>query len=449
MPAPARLRAHSRHTVTAKASVLALGVLLASTACSGSPAAAPAAVRSAPAGPEAAVAVTAQPTPDLPPGTITLAFGGDVHFTERTAPRLNATPADPALGPMSKTVAAADFAMVNLETAITTRGAAEPKLYHFRTPPKALTALQASGVDAVSMANNHAVDYGPAGLADTLDAVHHAPIPVLGIGANEAEAYKPYVKNIRGVRLAVVAASQVMDLTNDKFRAGPRKPGIASALDQAKLIAAVKRAKAEADVVVVYLHWGTEGQSCPGPEQKSIAAKLSAAGGYGGGGYACARDAGVGDAGQVVRQLRPGEPALVRDVALPALQRQRDRDADDRSWQGREAGLRSCGGGRPGGSDAAVRGGGQVRHGPAGLPAGLRGPVPRATTLTPGAPPQTPGGLPTRPPVTRGWLVPGPGAPPQTPAGAPPPAPPFAPKGRSSSIAGQAEMPDAGQHQSF
>ncbi|MYV94799.1 CapA family protein [Streptomyces sp. SID1034] len=278
MPAPARLRAHSRHTVTAKASVLALGVLLASTACSGSPAVAPAAVRSAPASPEAAVAVTAQPTPDLPPGTITLAFGGDVHFTERTAPRLNATPADPALGPMSKTVAAADFAMVNLETAITTRGAAEPKLYHFRTPPSALTALQASGVDAVSMANNHAVDYGPAGLADTLDAVHHAPIPVLGIGANEAEAYKPYVKNIRGVRLAVVAASQVMDLTNDKFRAGPKKPGIASALDQAKLIAAVKRAKAEADVVVVYLHWGTEGQSCPGPEQKSIAAKLSAAG---------------------------------------------------------------------------------------------------------------------------------------------------------------------------
>ncbi|GAA4105621.1 CapA family protein [Streptomyces hundungensis] len=222
--------------------------------------------------------MTAQPTPDLPPGTITLAFGGDVHFTGRTASRLNATPADPALGPMSKTVAAADFAMVNLETAITSRGAAEPKLYHFRTPPSALTALQASGVDAVSMANNHAVDYGPAGLADTLDAVHHAPIPVLGIGANEAEAYRPYVKSIRGVRLAVVAASQVVDLTNDRFRAGPKKPGIASALDRTKLLAAVKQAKAEADVVVVYLHWGTEGQSCPGPEQKSIAAKLSAAG---------------------------------------------------------------------------------------------------------------------------------------------------------------------------
>ncbi|WP_328312723.1 CapA family protein [Streptomyces sp. NBC_00442] len=280
---PARARARRRRSATAQASVLAVGALLASAGCSGTPSAAPAAVqsgaaRSADASPEAQADVTAGPTPSLAPGTITLAFGGDVHFTERTASRLNATPADPALGPISRTVASADFAMVNLETAITTRGSEEPKLYHFRTPPSALNVLQKSGVDAVSMANNHAVDYGPAGLSDTLDAVHHAPIPVLGIGANEAEAYKPYVKNIRGVKLAVVAASQVMDLTNDKFRAGPKKPGIASALDAAKLVAAVKRAKAQADVVVVYLHWGTEGQSCPGPEQKSIAAKLSAAG---------------------------------------------------------------------------------------------------------------------------------------------------------------------------
>ncbi|MFG2717035.1 CapA family protein [Streptomyces sp. NPDC048416] len=280
---PAGTRPRSRHSVAAQASLLAVGALLACAGCSGSPSAAPAAVRpgagkSAAASPGAGADVTAGPTPSLPPGTITLAFGGDVHFTERTAVRLNGTPADPALGPISRTVASADFAMVNLETAITTRGSEEPKLYHFRTPPSALTALQKSGVDAVSMANNHAVDYGPAGLTDTLDAVHHAPIPVLGIGANEAEAYKPYVKDIRGVKLAVVAASQVMDLTNDKFRAGPKKPGIASALDPTKLVAAVKRAKAKADVVVVYLHWGTEGQSCPGAEQKSIAAKLSAAG---------------------------------------------------------------------------------------------------------------------------------------------------------------------------
>lgn len=210
-----------------------------------------------------------------PPGTLTLAFAGDVHFTGRTADRLGV---DPALGPMSEQLAAADFSMVNLESAITTRGAPQAKIYHFRTSPAALTALHDSGVDAVTMANNHAVDYGPQGLADSLAAKHASPIPVLGIGADEAEAYRPYVTKINGVRLAVVAASQIYDLTNSDFRAGPGTPGIASALDRPRLLKAVRDAKARADVVVVYLHWGVEGESCPVADQTSIAAALSAAG---------------------------------------------------------------------------------------------------------------------------------------------------------------------------
>ncbi|UWE12266.1 CapA family protein [Actinacidiphila bryophytorum] len=213
--------------------------------------------------------------PAEPQGTVTLAFAGDVHFTERTAGRLGV---DPALGPMAATLSAADFAMVNLETAITTRGTPQPKKYHFRTTPAALGALQRSGIDAVTMANNHAVDYGSQGLADSLAAQASSPIPVVGIGADESAAYKPYVTTVNGVRLAVVAASQVQDYTNQKFRAGPGSPGIASALDRPRLLKAVRDAKKQADVVVVYLHWGTEGQNCPGPEQKSIAADLSAAG---------------------------------------------------------------------------------------------------------------------------------------------------------------------------
>ncbi|MDX3071079.1 CapA family protein [Streptomyces sp. NPDC088354] len=210
-----------------------------------------------------------------PAGTVTLAFAGDVHFTQRTAGRLGV---DPALGPLSPVLSAADFSMVNLESAITTRGTPEPKLYHFRTPPQALDALRRSGVDAVTMANNHAVDYGPQGLTDTLAAAHASPIPVVGIGADDTEAYRPYLTEVNGVRLAVLAASQVQDLTNARFRAGPGSPGIASALDRPRLVHAVRAARARADVVVVYLHWGTEGQSCPGPEQRSLAAELSAAG---------------------------------------------------------------------------------------------------------------------------------------------------------------------------
>jgi poly-gamma-glutamate capsule biosynthesis protein CapA/YwtB (metallophosphatase superfamily) len=219
--------------------------------------------------------VEAAARPPEAAGTLTIAFAGDVHFTERTQVRLGV---DPALGPMSAALSAADFSMVNLETAITTRGTPQPKKYHFRTTPAALTALQHSGVDAVTMANNHAVDYGPQGLADSLAAKADSPIPVVGIGADEAEAYRPYTTTVNGVRLAVVAASQVVDITNQNFRASATSPGIASALDRPRLLKAVRDAKAHADVVVVYLHWGTEGQSCPGPEQESIAEDLSAAG---------------------------------------------------------------------------------------------------------------------------------------------------------------------------
>lgn len=245
----------------------------------GSPAAASGPAAGATAGtprPPSAPAVPGAPShsPE-PPGTLTLAFAGDVHFTDRTANRLGV---DPALGPMSEVLSAADFAMVNLETAITTRGTPQPKKYHFRTGPEALGALQRSGIDAVTMANNHAVDYGPQGLADSLAAQRTSPIPVVGIGPDDTAAYRPYVTTINGVRLAVVAASQVQDYTNQAFRAGPGRPGIASALDRPRLLAAVRAAKRRADVVVVYLHWGTEGRSCPGPEQKSIAADLSQAG---------------------------------------------------------------------------------------------------------------------------------------------------------------------------
>lgn len=243
----------------------------------GSPADAAAGTTPAPTGPgpSSSAATPTVTHPAEPPGTITLAFAGDVHFTGRTAARLTA---DPALGPMASTLSAADFAMVNLESAITSRGTPQPKTYHFRTTPQALTALQGSGIDAVTMANNHAVDYGAQGLADSLAARHASPIPVVGIGADDTEAYAPYLTTVNGVRLAVLAASQIYDITNENWRAGPGKPGIASALDRPELIDAVKRAKARADVVVVYLHWGTEGQECPGAEQKSLAADLSAAG---------------------------------------------------------------------------------------------------------------------------------------------------------------------------
>ncbi|OKJ13965.1 CapA family protein [Kitasatospora sp. CB01950] len=211
-------------------------------------------------------------------GVITVAFAGDVHFEGRTASRLTAPTAETAFGPIAKTLAAADLAVLNLETAITGRGKPEPKTYTFRTGPKALTALKDAGVDVLSQANNHAVDFGADGLADTLAAKANSPIPLIGIGRDAAEAFAPHIATVHGTKVAVLAASQVDDLTNQKWRAGEHKAGIASAFDEKSLLHAVTEAKAQAPVVLVYLHWGEEGVACPTAAQKAIAKKLAAAG---------------------------------------------------------------------------------------------------------------------------------------------------------------------------
>lgn len=242
-------------------------------AASGGPAGTPSAA--APGG-----APTGAPSPSRPPavpGTVTIAFGGDVHFTERTAARLDAG-AETALGPIHAKLAEADLAMVNFESAITERGSGEEKLYLFRAPASALDELRNSGVDVVSMANNHAVDFGPVGLQDSLAAVKSPAIPVVGFGADAAAAYRPWITEANGVKVAFLAASQVQDLTNAKYAAGPGKPGIASALRADRIVQAVKDAKKKADAVVVYMHWGLEGSKCPSAEQKTLARQLADAG---------------------------------------------------------------------------------------------------------------------------------------------------------------------------
>ncbi|MFJ8039749.1 CapA family protein [Kitasatospora sp. NPDC096147] len=229
--------------------------------------------------PSGGAASTTPAAPSAAPGTtFTVAFAGDVHFESRTESRLNVKAPEQALGPISKKLADADLSVLNLETAITERGAPEAKTYTFRTPARTLKVLQDSGVDVVSMANNHAVDFGQPGLTDTLAAKASSPIPVVGFGKDATEAFAPYLADVKGVKVAVLGASQVNEETNKKWRAGVGKAGIASALDEPALIKAVEQAKAQASVVLVYLHWGDEGKACPTAAQTSIAKKLADAG---------------------------------------------------------------------------------------------------------------------------------------------------------------------------
>ena len=219
----------------------------------------------------------AQPTGDTrPTGEFTFSFAGDVNFEERTAIRLAADPRT-AFGVAAKPLGAADLTMVNVETAITRRGAPEQKSFTFRAPPTAFTALKAAGVDIATMANNHAADYGSVGLQDTLAAIRTSGFPTVGIGANAAAAYAPRYTTVRGTRLAVIAASQIQDETLAHFTAGPSSPGIASAYS-GQLIESVRTAKARGYAVVVYLHWGTEYTTCPNSDQDALAGTLARAG---------------------------------------------------------------------------------------------------------------------------------------------------------------------------
>lgn len=206
---------------------------------------------------------------------ITLAFAGDVNFARRTA-RLLRHPAT-AFGPVSSVLGSADFTAVNLETAVTSRGRPQPKQFHFRTTPKAFTAIRAAGVDLVTMANNHVLDYGQVGLADTLAAARAARFPYVGIGVNARAAWAPYVTTVKGTRIAVIGVSQVVELAAS-WVATRHRPGEANAVNTRRTLAAVRAARKHADVVIVFMHWGTEGQACPDANQLALAPRLAAAG---------------------------------------------------------------------------------------------------------------------------------------------------------------------------
>lgn len=207
-------------------------------------------------------------------------FGGDVHFEGGLRSKLDINPSG-MFAPIIGVLGPADITMVNLETAITTGGTPESKAYRFRAPPSAFEALRVAGVDVVSMANNHGRDFGAMGLADTLAAKQQTALVVLGIGSTAEEAYRPWLTEVRGQRLAIFAATDVLDdWLIASWTATDAQPGLASAKppDQERLLAEIRATRPTADTIVVYLHWGVEGSTCPSTRQRELAQALVDAG---------------------------------------------------------------------------------------------------------------------------------------------------------------------------
>lgn len=242
---------------------------------------------------------TPTPVPDGPRGPrgsgrpVTFAFAGDTQFvdvfdtdpgvtssgTHTLAEQLLADP-EHVLDPVAPVLSAADLAVVNLETAITDRGEPVPgKNYHFRSPAKSFDALRAAGVDVVTMANNHALDYGPVGMEDTFTAIADSGFPVIGIGRNADEAHRPYRTVIHGQRIAILNALDWLEPgLIESWTATDEQAGVAFSIDPTRLLAEVRAARPEVDTLIVFLHWGTEETWCASPQQQEFAATLLAEG---------------------------------------------------------------------------------------------------------------------------------------------------------------------------
>jgi hypothetical protein len=181
-------------------------------------------------------------------------------------------------------LAAADLTLGNLESVIVRGGtprSAEPggpQPIILKAPVLAVSHLTAAGFDLLGLANNHSLDYGPAGLAETGRRLQQAGITPVGAGP-EAAAFPPVAwRRVGGVRLAFLAFNAVSE-PDPAGDPGRGEGGWARCdWDLATAVAAVAAARAEADAVVVSVHWGYEYQPVADPAQVAAVKALFAAG---------------------------------------------------------------------------------------------------------------------------------------------------------------------------
>lgn len=166
----------------------------------------------------------------------------------------------------------ADMVFANLETPVSTRGTASQKTFTFRSKPETLGGLVYAGIDGVTLANNHILDYGQTAMLDTLIHLDRKGIGHTGAGVNVQEAFKPYVKTIQGKKIAVLGVSRV--LASPSWYAGPNTPGAASAYKPEPLLSEIKKVSKTNDFTVVYIHWNQEFKDYPEAYARSLAKQM-------------------------------------------------------------------------------------------------------------------------------------------------------------------------------
>jgi poly-gamma-glutamate synthesis protein (capsule biosynthesis protein) len=196
------------------------------------------------------------------------------------AERLAADPRHGLLAPDLEAIAReCDLFVLNLECCISERGErVRGHRFHFRAPPVAAERLAELGVGCVTLANNHALDFGPGALIDTVEHLRAAGIAIVGAGPDADAARAPAVLRAGGLDIRIVA---VADHPPD-YAAAPDRPGIAYAdLHRAAMPSWLRDAAApgpDADAVIVAPHWGPNMRAQPVPHVRRAAAELEEAG---------------------------------------------------------------------------------------------------------------------------------------------------------------------------
>ncbi len=246
-----------------------------------------AAVTNTPTPTDAASFLTATPTQSADIGDylsepIILGFAGDVNLDENSYPsaKYDATEKD-ILKCLSEDLInemnAADIMMLNNEFAYSTRGTKEQnKSFTFRAAPDRVEILKKMGVDIVSLANNHALDYGPDALLDTFDTLDGAGIDYVGAGNNLDRAKAPVYYTIGDKKIAFIAASRVVFEMD--WYASDNGLGMIGTYDPALIVESIKEAEKNSDFVIMFVHWGIERENYPVDYQRDLARKYIDAG---------------------------------------------------------------------------------------------------------------------------------------------------------------------------
>lgn len=240
--------------------------------------------RSAKARPNADGGVTAAAAP------ITIVVGGDVtlgfHFEEWFDEKVldGGVPRDEmfeyGFREVLPAVAGHDLFLVNLECPFTTSTEKIPKNFNFKARPELVNVLTAGGVDVVSLANNHLMDYGAKGLLETLDVLDASRIHYFGAGRTLSAAREPAIVDVKGVKVAFLGYFFLgeRNIEPPEVFAEEAKPGVAGrpktspVEEMEKMIREdIAVAKTRADLVIPFFHWGREGTAVLEPYQQPLA----------------------------------------------------------------------------------------------------------------------------------------------------------------------------------